>query len=199
MPAAAFQGLLNRDFTAKSEVYCEYSAAVGQNSSFQQHPMQPALSLRQHLFSNLWIEVSNIEFVTSNPDPKVRAQAAFFSGELGFSAAILNLIKALSDVDQWVVKPASEALIHFDEHDSGPDFIKAIERMPSTKKTELTFLLMDLPERISFSHSLRATAFPVLRKRLETKDEEVRFQLICALAKIGDPGFSCLDKSGGPM
>jgi len=52
MPAAAFQGPLNRDFTAKSEVYCEYSAAVGQNSSFQQHPMQPALSLRQHLFSN---------------------------------------------------------------------------------------------------------------------------------------------------
>jgi hypothetical protein len=59
MPAAAFQGLLNRDFTAKSEVYCEYSAAVGQNSSFQQHPMKPALSLRQHLFSNLWIEVNN--------------------------------------------------------------------------------------------------------------------------------------------
>jgi hypothetical protein len=58
MPAAAFQGLLNRDFTAKSEVYCEYSAAFGQNSSFQQHPMQPALSLRQHLFSNLWIEVN---------------------------------------------------------------------------------------------------------------------------------------------
>jgi hypothetical protein len=57
MPAAAFQGLLNRDFTAKSEVYCKYSAAVGQNSSFQQHPMQPALSLRQHLFSNLWIVV----------------------------------------------------------------------------------------------------------------------------------------------
>jgi hypothetical protein len=42
MPAAAFQGLLNRDFTAKSEVYCKYSAAAGQNSSFQQHPMQPA-------------------------------------------------------------------------------------------------------------------------------------------------------------
>ena len=59
MPAAALQGLLNRDFTAKSEVYCEYSAAVGQNSSLQQHPMQPALSLRQHLFSNLRIEVNN--------------------------------------------------------------------------------------------------------------------------------------------
>ena len=59
MPAAAFQSLLNRDFTAKSEVYCEYSAAVGQNSSLQQHPMQPALSLRQHLFSNLRIEVNN--------------------------------------------------------------------------------------------------------------------------------------------
>jgi hypothetical protein len=59
MPAAAFQDLLNRDFTAKSEAYCEYSAAVGQNSSLPQHPMQPALNLRQHLFSNLWIDVNN--------------------------------------------------------------------------------------------------------------------------------------------
>jgi hypothetical protein len=67
MPAAAFQGLLHRDFTAKSEIYCEYSAAVGQNSSLQQHPMQPALSLRQHLFSNLWIEVNNggLELLTA--------------------------------------------------------------------------------------------------------------------------------------
>jgi hypothetical protein len=67
MPTAAFQGLLNRDFTAKSEVYCKYSAAVGQNSRLQQHPMQPALSLQQHLFSNLWIEVNNggLELLTA--------------------------------------------------------------------------------------------------------------------------------------
>jgi hypothetical protein len=41
MPAAAFLGLLNRDFTAKSNGYCEYSAAVGQDSRLQQHPIQP--------------------------------------------------------------------------------------------------------------------------------------------------------------
>jgi len=47
IPVAALKGLLNRDFTAKSEASCKYSAAVGQNSSLQQHPMQQALSLRK--------------------------------------------------------------------------------------------------------------------------------------------------------
>jgi hypothetical protein len=46
MTVAALKGLLNQDFTAKSETSCKYSAAVGHNSSFQQNPTQQALSLR---------------------------------------------------------------------------------------------------------------------------------------------------------
>ncbi len=131
-----------------------------------------------------------INLIISNPDPKVRASAAFNAGELNFEGAIENLTKALLDDDPSVVKSAAEALSHFDETASASNHILAIQRMPLSNETELQFLLQFIPRKVKNNEIIKMKAIEIIRPLSTQENREIQFTAIITLGHLNDPQIS---------
>jgi HEAT repeat protein len=104
----------------------------------------------------------------TNPDPAMRAQAAYACGELEAKSALSDLLKLLSDREQQVRLAAMFALSHI----GGPQARNALQSVQATGDEVEAFAAEQALEEMDFYAGVEAASTPLYDETADESDDD---------------------------